>query len=172
LQVEFKDLVKYRQIASSDQHSLRRLLDETASRQGVKLNCAQTIASVPQPRELVLRGIGYAILPHIAFAEPIAFNALRFAPLRNPDLRLRSWLALTPRREPTRAASCIHAPIRNVIMDLVEDGRWPGGELGRLGVAAANRFGASTSRQHRRPKAATEAAVIARRKLSASCHLV
>jgi LysR family transcriptional regulator, nitrogen assimilation regulatory protein len=127
LQVEFKDLVKYPQIASSDQHSLRRLLDETASRQCVKLNYVQTIDSVPQLRELVLRGIGYTILPRIAFADAIASKALRFAPLRNPDLRLRSWLALTPRREPTRAASCIHAAIRNVIMDLVADGRWPGG---------------------------------------------
>ncbi len=126
-QIEFKDLAKYPQIASSDQHSLRKLLDETASRQGVRLNYVQTIDSVPQLRELVARGIGYTILPRIAFTDVALAKSLRFVPLRNPDLRLRSWLALTPRREPTRAAQCVHAAIRDVILDLVADGRWPGG---------------------------------------------
>jgi hypothetical protein len=54
-------------------------------------------------------------------------NPLTFVPVRNPDLRLRSWLAFTPRREPSRASQCVHSAIREVILDLVNGGRWPGG---------------------------------------------
>jgi LysR family transcriptional regulator, nitrogen assimilation regulatory protein len=126
-QIEFNALAKFPQIASSDQHFLRKLLDETATRQGLKLNYVQTIDSIPQLRELVVRGIGYTILPRIAFADVSLSKALRFVPLRNPDLRLRSWLALTPRREPTQAAVFVHSAMRQVIVDLVNDGRWPGG---------------------------------------------
>jgi LysR family transcriptional regulator, nitrogen assimilation regulatory protein len=128
-QIEFKDLAKYPQIASSDQHFLRKLLNETAARQKVRFNYVQTIDSIPQLRELVARGIGYTILPRIAFTDVPLARSLRFVPLRNPDLRLRSWLALTPRREPTRAAQCVYTAIRDVIVDLVADSRWPGGIL-------------------------------------------
>jgi LysR family transcriptional regulator, nitrogen assimilation regulatory protein len=125
--VEFAELGKFPQIASSDQHSLRKLMDATAARQGMRINYVQTIDSIPQLRELVLRGIGCTVLPRIAFAEVPLSKPLTFVPLRNPDLRLRSWLAFTPRREPSRASQCVHSAIREVILDLVNGGRWPGG---------------------------------------------
>jgi LysR family transcriptional regulator, nitrogen assimilation regulatory protein len=126
-QIAFNELGRFPQIASSDQHALRRLLDDTAARQRAPLNYIQTIDSIPQLRELVLRGIGYTILPRIAFADLPHGGRLKFVPIRNPDLRLRSWLALTPRREPSRAARCVHSVIQQVILDMVGGDRWPGG---------------------------------------------
>jgi LysR family nitrogen assimilation transcriptional regulator len=128
-EIEFTDLVKFPQIASSGQHSLRRLLDETAYRLGVELNYVQVIDSIPQLRELVLRGAGYTILPLIAFAEFPQSVRLRFVRLKNPDLRLRSWLAFTPRRDASHAATCVHSLIPQVLFGMVEEGRWPGGSI-------------------------------------------
>src|ERR1700733_6657295 len=129
IEIEFTDLVEFLQIASSGQHSLRRLLDETAYRLGVDLNYVQVIDSIPQLRELVLRGAGYTILPRIAFAEFPRNVRLRFVRLKNPDLRLRSWLALTPRRDASHAATCVHSLIPQVLSGMVEEGKWPGGSI-------------------------------------------
>jgi LysR family transcriptional regulator, nitrogen assimilation regulatory protein len=125
--VSFNELARFPQIASSNQHALRRLLDDTAARHRTPLNYIQTIDSIPQLRELVLRGIGFTILPRIAFADVLHQDRLKFVPIRNPDLRLRSWLALTPRREPSQAARCVHSAIQQVILDMVDHDRWPGG---------------------------------------------
>jgi LysR family transcriptional regulator, nitrogen assimilation regulatory protein len=129
IEIEFTDLVEFLQIASSGQHSLRRLLDETAYRLGVDLNYVQVIDSIPQLRELVLRGAGYTILPRIAFAEFPRNVRLRFVRLKNPDLRLRNWLALTPRRDASHAATCVHSLIPQVLSGMVEEGKWPGGSI-------------------------------------------
>jgi LysR family transcriptional regulator, nitrogen assimilation regulatory protein len=126
-EIAFNDLSRFPQVASSTQHALRRLLDDTATRQRSPLNYVQTIDSIPQLRELILRGIGYTILPRIAFSEVPHAERFKFVPIRNPDLRLRSWLALTPRREPSHAARCVHSAIRQVILDMVHSDRWPGG---------------------------------------------
>jgi LysR family nitrogen assimilation transcriptional regulator len=126
-EIGFSELARFPQIVSSDQHALRRLLDATAMRLRSPLTYIQTIDSIPQQRELVLRGIGYTILPRIAFADIPQAERLRFVPIRNPDMRLRSWLALTPKREPSRAARCVHAIIQQVILDMVGNDRWPGG---------------------------------------------
>lgn len=89
----------------------------------------QVIDSIPQLRELVLRGAGYTILPRIAFAEFPRDVRLRFVRLKNPDLRLRSWLALTPRGDASHAATCVHSLIPQVLSGMVEEGRWPGGSI-------------------------------------------
>src|ERR1700743_2344147 len=128
-QIPFSDLRRFPQIASSDQHALRRLLDDTATRQRASLNYVQTIDSIPQLRELVLRGIGYTILPRIAFADTPHAERLKFVPIHNPDLRLRSWLCVTPRREPARAAPCGQSAVQYVILDMVGSGRWLGGTI-------------------------------------------
>jgi LysR family transcriptional regulator, nitrogen assimilation regulatory protein len=130
-EIEFADIVKFPQIASSGPHALRRLLDETAHRLGIGLNYVHVIDSIPQLRGLVLRGAGYTILPRIAFADIPDSDRLRFVRLKNPDLRLRSWLALTPSREASQAATCVHSLILKTLFDLVESGRWPGGFMSK-----------------------------------------
>jgi LysR family nitrogen assimilation transcriptional regulator len=129
--IEFADLVKFPLIASSGPHALRRLLDETAVRLGIDLNYVHVIDSIPQLRGLVLRGAGYTILPRIAVADSPQSDRLRFVRLKNPDLRLCSWLALTPRREASHAATCVHSLILKTLFDLVEGGRWPGGFMSK-----------------------------------------
>jgi LysR family nitrogen assimilation transcriptional regulator len=126
-EIEFTDLVKFPLIASSGPHALRRLLDETALRLGIDLNYVHVIDSIAQLRGLILRGAGYTILPRIAFADVPNDDRVRFIRLKNPDLRLRSWLALTPRREASHAATCVHSLILKTVFGLVEEGRWPGG---------------------------------------------
>jgi LysR family transcriptional regulator, nitrogen assimilation regulatory protein len=130
-EIEFADLVKFPLIASSGPHALRRLLDETALRLGTDLDYVHVIDSIPQLRGLVLRDAGYTILPRIAFADVPQSDRLLFVRLKNPDLRLRSWLALTPRREASHAAMCVHSLILKTLFDLVEAGRWLGGFISK-----------------------------------------
>lgn len=131
-EVSFRDLSRFPLFHTSPAHSLRLLLDHIARQLDVTLTYAAEIDSIPQTKALVYRGRGYTILPKIALGNDKLGRKIRLLRLVEPSLRLRSLLAMAPRRAPSRAVSEVFGLIPDVAANLLARRRWPGGHPAAL----------------------------------------
>jgi len=128
-EISFSELANFPLFHTSREHALRRVLDQIAHRQGYALRYVAEIDSIPQIKELIYQGHGYAVLPKISFGEAVNDEHLHFTRLRNPRLQLRSCVALTPVRAPSQSVQGVAAIISEVAEDLIIHDKWPGGHL-------------------------------------------
>lgn len=126
-EIPFGALSRFPLFHTSRAHSLRLLLDHASRRFDVPLTYAAEIDSIPQIKALVFRGRGYTILPKIALGRDVLGMEIRLLRVIDPELRLSSLLATTPRREPSRAVSEVLRLIPVVAAGLIARRQWPGG---------------------------------------------
>jgi len=147
--IGFNELVQFPLFHNSPLRSrLRQLLDETARKHGCPLAYAGEIDSIPQMKALVYRGRGFTVLPKIALGNDILPANLRLLRITRPDLRLRSYLALSPRRDPSRASLCVFDLVDDLAGSLIRHREWSGGHratTARTGVSSARETPATTS---------------------------
>lgn len=135
--IGFCELAKFPLFHNSPTRSrLRQLMDETAHRLGCPLHYASEIDSVPQMKLLVYRGRGYTVLPKIALGEDAPVGKLRLLRIVDPAVRLTSYLALSPRRSPSRAALCVYDLVKEVARLLLQRRKWAGGRSAASSPAA------------------------------------
>lgn len=127
-EIGFRELVHFPLLHNSPTRSrLRQLMDETARKLGFPLTYAGEIDSVPQMKALVYRGRGFTVLPKIALGNDPQVAKLRLLRIFNPELRLSSYLALTPKRDPSRATLCIFDLVDDLARSLLQRRQWAGG---------------------------------------------
>lgn len=140
-QIAFRDLVRFPLFHNSPTRSmLRQLLDETARKLGCPLSYAGEIDSVPQMKTLVYRGQGFTVLPKIAIGNDQLESDLRMLRITEPDLRLSSYLALSPRHDPSRASLCVYELVDEISATLIRRREWSGGHratVARTAVSSA-----------------------------------
>lgn len=113
--VPFLQLPDYPLILTTDQHVLRRQIDATAKRLGVKLNVHLEVDTFYAIRHLVLEGYGYAIAPARFVEDDLAKRSLSAARICQPDFRRTLYLAMSPHCEPTLSVRTICHQIRQLV---------------------------------------------------------
>lgn len=125
-EISFRALAEFPLYLSTRSHSLRVLLDHTARALGVTLEYTGEIDSIPQLKELIYRNGGYTVLPRIALGSDVP-DDIRLLRVSNPDLRLRSSIAMTPQRQASRATKCVFNLVPAIIRYMLRHNQWPGG---------------------------------------------
>jgi len=126
--IAFCELARFPLFHNSPTRSrLRQLMDETARKLRCSLHYAGEIDSVPQMKLLVYRGRGFTVLPKISLGDDPPIAKLRLLRIVEPDLRLTSYLALSPRRDPSRAALCVFDLVEEMALSLLRRRKWKGG---------------------------------------------
>ena len=132
-EIGFRELVQFPLLHNSPSRSrLRQLMDETARKLGFSLTYAGEIDSVPQLKLLVYRGRGFTVLPKISLGDDPPVARLRLLRIVDPDLRLTSYLALSPKRDPSRATLCVFDLVDELAGSLLKRRQWPGGRRAAL----------------------------------------
>ena len=126
--IGFCELAKFPLLHNSPTRSrLRQLMDEMARKLGCPLRYAGEIDSVPQLKLLVYRGRGFTVLPKISLGDDLPIAKLRLLRIVEPELRLISYLALSPKRDPSRAALCVFDLVDELAQSLLRRRKWAGG---------------------------------------------
>ncbi|MDZ7601931.1 MAG: LysR substrate-binding domain-containing protein [Hoeflea sp.] len=124
--------IAYRQVAElplilpSVNHGLRELLEGVAAKSRLPLNTVIDVDSYGNIKELVEEGMGYSILPFNAIAREVQDGRLRHWPIRKPELQRDVYLVHASGRPMPNAVTVIEALCREILLGLVETGRWRG----------------------------------------------
>lgn len=122
--VPFASLAGRRLVMPSRQHGLRRIVEAAAGRARITLNVAFEADSFGVLKELVMSGIGEAVLPRSAIREEEAAGRLRSAPLVRPVPRRQVVLALPTDRAPSRATALVLALLAEEVAAREAAGDW------------------------------------------------
>ncbi len=134
--VPFASLAGRRLVMPSRQHGLRRIVEAAAGRARIALNVAFEADSFGVLKDLVVSGIGEAVLPRSAIREEEAAGRLRSAPLVRPVPRRQVVLALPTDRAPSRATSLVLALLAEEVAAREAAGDWHQMEAGATAAAA------------------------------------
>lgn len=114
-------------ILPSTSHGLRLLAESLTEQAGVPLNIAmESDGSISLTKRLVEQECGCTILPLAAVSEEIAAGTLRASRLVAPEVTRDIALATAQNRPPVSELWGITQSIRQIAVDLVGDGQWPG----------------------------------------------
>jgi LysR family nitrogen assimilation transcriptional regulator len=106
-------------------HGLRQLIETAARTTGNRLDPAIEIDSYRQIKQLVLRGIGFGMLPATAVKQEVLDGTFLSWRVTNPALMRRIYLG-APKARPLSAASrAISALSLSILNTLVTTGAWP-----------------------------------------------
>lgn len=121
-----RDLADLPLILPSLAHNNRRLVEQAALDQGVRLRIRIEVDSVAFAKAMVENGLGYTILTFVAVQEEVARHQLTACPIVRPSLSTKvSIVTLKDKQLPelTQAASQM---LHDVVRDLVRSKRWTG----------------------------------------------
>ncbi len=133
--VAFASLAGRRLVMPSRQHGLRRIVEAAAGRARIGLNVAFEADSFGVLKELVVSGIGEAVLPRSAIREEEAAGRLRSAPLVRPVPRRQVVLALPTDRAPSRAVALVLDLLAEEVAARAAAGDWHPMEGATAGAA-------------------------------------
>ena len=122
--IEFRRLADLPLILPGAVHGLTQLIESSAAKARIKLNIAVEADSHQLMKELVEAGLGYAILPHCAFAREAAMGRLAFMRITKPGLMRQLFLALKPEGEAAKASLQVESFIRQEVGALIQQGTW------------------------------------------------
>jgi DNA-binding transcriptional LysR family regulator len=126
--ISAKDLSSVPLILSTPGTSHRQLLEDFSRRTGTPLNIVAEVDSIAGQRDLVLKGVGAAVLPLSGYlAWPQA--ELRVVPLDCAGLISKAGLVRSAGPLDARALVSLRGLLRRVIRGLIETGRWPGASI-------------------------------------------
>ncbi|MDX7953910.1 LysR substrate-binding domain-containing protein [Lichenihabitans sp. Uapishka_5] len=115
-------------ILPSPGHGLRDLIDARGAELGVALHTVIDIDAYPAIKALVMKGLGYAILPAHALQREIdAGDASCWA--LEPALSRTVHLVLPTNRPLSAAARAVEDLCRLTLRDLVRSGVWHGAQM-------------------------------------------
>jgi LysR family nitrogen assimilation transcriptional regulator len=125
-EVKFATLARLPLVLPGLPNGLRLMLDEAARKQGIALSVAIEVDSLVIMKDIVADGGVYTILPLHAVFDEVQSERLQAAPLVEPTLSRTLVLATTTQRPLTRASREIVRLIRQLVVELVDEGQWHG----------------------------------------------
>ncbi|MDH3240305.1 MAG: LysR family transcriptional regulator [Alphaproteobacteria bacterium] len=111
-------------ILTSATSGLRAIVEEAANAKGIEINIALEIDSVIAAKEMVAKGIGYAILPLGAVRREVEDGRLTARPFARPALSRKMYLAYSASRPTSNAAAAVREVMRAVVQENLERGGW------------------------------------------------
>lgn len=119
-------------ILPSQQHWIRRRLDQAAFQAGVTLTAALQVDSVSLTKVMVRNGLGSTVLPGTAVQDELARGVLAFRPIARPSLSAVHAIAYR-RNAPSPAVLDLARLLHAAMVSLVESGAWAGAQVIRSG---------------------------------------
>ncbi|MCP5368200.1 MAG: LysR family transcriptional regulator [Hyphomicrobiales bacterium] len=128
--VPFADLARRPLILPSPSHGLRALVDETAAARGIDLTVPVEADGLRILKDLVVRGLGYTVLPLAPIHAEVTGGLFAAAPIVAPDLTRRVVLAGAVAGAQGRPApppvAAFGQVLRGEVRRMVEAGEWSG----------------------------------------------
>ncbi|WP_394689506.1 LysR substrate-binding domain-containing protein [Hoeflea sp.] len=124
--VSYKQVAELPLILPSVHHGLRELLEGLAGEKQVELNTIIDVDSYSNIKELVKEAMGYSVLPYNAISREVQDGRLKHWPIRKPELQRDVYLAHAADRPMPNAVTVIESLCREILLELVETGRWRG----------------------------------------------
>lgn len=136
--VRFTELADYRLILLGTRrpgrpHGLRRMLEEEARQQKIRLQVAHEMQSVTAVTELVERKLGVAILPLGTVGRRVAERKLTARPIAQPEVTREICLISSGRNRLSAADRAVQGILRSLVAELFSE---RGGRLGDKRQAA------------------------------------
>lgn len=111
-------------ILTSATSGLRTIVEQAASAKNIDINTALEIDSVIATKEMVAKGIGYAILPLGAVKRDVEDGRLTARPFARPSLCRNMYLTYSASRPASNAATAVRKIMRDVVHENIESGGW------------------------------------------------
>jgi len=127
--VKFSDLSNEPLALPNQPHSLRKLLDNTAKTENVKLNVKIDADSLLLRKELVLSNTASTIISKASIQVEIKNGSVKAAALTKPELKRKLFLAMPTDRPSSNATLRVTEILREEIKKLVDSGIWDGSIL-------------------------------------------
>lgn len=103
--VDMKELCEFALITPSEPHSIRRLIEAEATRQGLQLNVTLEIDSIPSLLKLIEMNMGYGVLFRSALINSKdPFEGLKAAQIVDPTILTHLFIATFEQRPLSRLA--------------------------------------------------------------------
>ena len=131
--LRLRDLDSLPLILPGKRHWLRRLLARTAFQRGARCEPAFEVDGLAVTKEMVRRGLGYAVLPASAVREEEARGALVFRPLDQPTLT--ATYAVACAQEAPALVRHAATAVCGALHTLAVSGTWPGAQPARAPAA-------------------------------------
>lgn len=122
--VRMHELADMPLILPSLPHSNRRLVEQAAVQNGVRLSVALEVDSVLLTKRLVEEGLGYSILANAAVQDDIAQGRLSAHPIERPGIRSTVMLTRLRERRNSRLAASWESLLIEQLQLLVTRGKW------------------------------------------------
>lgn len=113
-------------IGPSNSNPLRRKIDALSKKFGIEANICIELDSMPIIKDLVRRGNGYALTTHAYLQHEIEHDLLRVLKIDSPDVWRTVCLFGLKSESQSTLSSVATEFIRDIILDIVVAGQWPG----------------------------------------------
>lgn len=107
-------------VLPSSRHGFRKAVERFARANGIVLNVAMEMDSLPQIIGMVDRASAYTILPHAAVVDQVARGDLALVTIADPPIRRTGYVVRRRARPVTRASIAVEAVIKTIIRDMIE----------------------------------------------------
>ncbi len=124
--VPFAGLADRAMILPGPRQGLRRLVEGEARRAGIALRVAVEADALQTLKDLVLRGLGFTVLPFAVIHAELQAGSLCAAPIAEPALTRRLVLARSLVTPASNAVRRFTDTLKAETTDMVRDGVWQG----------------------------------------------
>lgn len=115
-------------ILPSRTHSLRGLVEHACAVAKVPFRLAAETNALSVQRDLVVRGLGWSVLPAVAIRSELEQGTLSAAPVARPEFARTISLALPTTRRTSTAVRCVAEELKTRIAGAVFSGEWIGAQ--------------------------------------------
>lgn len=122
--VTLTDIADLPMILPSVSSGLRSVVEEATHGKGFELNVVLEIDSVTAMKEMVAKGIGYAILPLGSVKREVEDGRIIARRFDRPTLSRDMYLVYSAKRPASKATNAIAELMRSVVRENLESGDW------------------------------------------------
>lgn len=122
--VTLTDIADLPMILPSVSSGLRSVVEEATHEKGFELNVVLEIDSVTAMKEMVAKGIGYAILPLGSVKREVEDGRIIARRFDRPTLSRDMYLVYSAKRPASKATNAIAELMRSVVRENLESGDW------------------------------------------------
>lgn len=122
--VRLADVARLPLVVPGPGHGLRELIEDSAYKAGVAIVPAVEIDSYSQIKKLVMRGLGFGILPRMAVDRQAAAGTFRIWRFHAPAITRKVYLAYSTERPLPSAPRAVGQLAWESLRQLVRDGAW------------------------------------------------
>ncbi|MDI5929534.1 LysR family transcriptional regulator [Rhizobium leguminosarum] len=128
---------RYPLILPTQQHGLRRFVDDRTRHNSSELNIAFELDSLLHIKTLVEQGVGFSLLAHAAILNELKEQKLSAARIVKPVFRRGIFVVRNPSQIVTRASVRVNDLLISLMSDLIKQGEWLATRVSSTGIVSS-----------------------------------